>query len=369
MDDAPYTGDLDLDAVSTRDDLATLLRAVHIRADKPSLRVLEARTRHGVTPLSKTAVAEMLKGVRFPRKAVMVAFLGACGLEDNDMDPWRRTWERVAAREEKPTRSPNALSGRRSELAAANAETETQVQSPDGGRVASGPIASVGAAGMKELREQIDKLLSDNKKLRSQLATPDQPAAEDFTSGQAVSGQGVRSPIVRRRELGALLRALRVDKGMPVEQVADHLMCSSTKVRRMETNFRSGTVRDVRDLCDLYGVTEAAQRDHLMELARQGKQQGWWQPYNLPFSTYVGLEAGAASIRGYHSMVPGLFQTRITRARYIKGLRQEMTQKRRIGGSRHDLCDSAGLLKLIRQTSGSSWMNRHCTGWSEGRRS
>jgi hypothetical protein len=62
MDDAPYTGDLDLSAVSTRDDLAAVLRTVHVRADKPSLRIMEARTRHSATPLSKSVVAEMLKG-------------------------------------------------------------------------------------------------------------------------------------------------------------------------------------------------------------------------------------------------------------------------------------------------------------------
>lgn len=104
MDDAPYTGDLNLGAVSTRDDLAVQLRTVHVRADKPSLRTLESRTRHTTTPLSKTVVAEMLKGMRFPRKAVMVAFLRACGIQDDDMDPWLRTWERIAASEEAPIR-------------------------------------------------------------------------------------------------------------------------------------------------------------------------------------------------------------------------------------------------------------------------
>jgi hypothetical protein len=31
--------------------------------------------------------------------------------------------------------------------------------------------------------------------------------------------------------------------------------------------------RDVRDLCDLYAVTSAVQRDYLMELARESKRQ------------------------------------------------------------------------------------------------
>jgi hypothetical protein len=47
-----------------------------------------------------------------------------------------------------------------------------------------------------------------------------------------------------------------------------------------------------------------------MALAREGKQQGWWQPYDLEFSTYVGLEAEAVSTKYYQSIVvPGLLQT------------------------------------------------------------
>jgi Domain of unknown function (DUF6430) len=99
VDDAPYTEDLDL-AVSTNEELVALLRIVHLRADKPSLRALEVRTRHEASPLSKTAVSEMLRGTRFPRKAVMIGFLRACGVPDEQLEPWLRAWERVAAREQ-----------------------------------------------------------------------------------------------------------------------------------------------------------------------------------------------------------------------------------------------------------------------------
>jgi hypothetical protein len=78
----------------------------------------------------------------------------------------------------------------------------------------------------------------------------------------------------------------------------------------METGHRGATPRDVRDLCDVYEVTDPAQRDHLMALAREGKQQGWWQAYDLTYARYVGLEAEAVSIRDYQSsVVPGLLQT------------------------------------------------------------
>jgi hypothetical protein len=46
---------------------------------------------------------------------------------------------------------------------------------------------------------------------------------------------------------------------MTVEQVAEALLCSSSKVSRMETGSRGATLRDVRDLCDLYGVTDPAE--------------------------------------------------------------------------------------------------------------
>jgi hypothetical protein len=107
VDDAPYTEDLDLVSVSTRHELAVLLRIVHIRADKPSTRALKARTRHypdPLVPLSKTVVSEMLSGVRFPRKAAMISLLRACGVHDDHVAPWTRAWERVAEREDEPMR-------------------------------------------------------------------------------------------------------------------------------------------------------------------------------------------------------------------------------------------------------------------------
>jgi transcriptional regulator with XRE-family HTH domain len=119
----------------------------------------------------------------------------------------------------------------------------------------------------------------------------------------------VRSPTVRRRELGALLRALRLEKGLTVEQVAESLLCSPSKVSRMETGHSVATPRDIRDLCDLYQVAEA-QRDRMMTLARQSKQRAWWQSYDLAYATYVGLEEAAVAISAFQSsVVHGLLHT------------------------------------------------------------
>lgn len=132
-----------------------------------------------------------------------------------------------------------------------------------------------------------------------------------FLRKEATFVPEVRSPTVRRRELGALLRKLRTGKGLTVEQAAEQLMISMSKLSRMETGQGIATLRDIRDLCDLYDVTDEAERDRMVSLAREGKQTGWWQGYDLEsFATYVGLEAAAVQIGYYQSgIIPGLLQT------------------------------------------------------------
>ena len=87
-------------------------------------------------------------------------------------------------------------------------------------------------------------------------------------------------------------------------------MCSPSKVSRMETGRGLATPRDIRDLCDLYEVTDEAERDRMMNLAKESKQQGWWYATICTYANYVGLEEAAVSIRDYDSaIVPGVLQT------------------------------------------------------------
>jgi transcriptional regulator with XRE-family HTH domain len=129
------------------------------------------------------------------------------------------------------------------------------------------------------------------------------------------------NPTLRRRELGFLLRQLRTQRGLGIEDVTERAMFSATKLSRLETGRVGASPRDIRDLCIVYGITDAAERDRLMALAREGKQRAWWQQYDLPYATYVGLEAEAASIRNYDmSVIPGLLQVeRYARAIFESG--------------------------------------------------
>ena len=115
---------------------------------------------------------------------------------------------------------------------------------------------------------------------------------------------------VRQRELGRRLRELRYQRGLTVEHVAGQLLCSATKVSRLETGMRRPSLRDVRDLCALYDL-DGRTSTELMSLARGAREQGWWTHYvDVSFEPYIGLEAEATAITCYSVYyVPGLLQT------------------------------------------------------------
>jgi transcriptional regulator with XRE-family HTH domain len=118
------------------------------------------------------------------------------------------------------------------------------------------------------------------------------------------------SPTGRQRELGVRLRELRNGRGLTVEGVAKELLCSATKISRLETGARRPSLRDVRDLCELYDVGEETSSE-LMSLARGAREQGWWTQYDdLNLDPYIGLEQEATAITCYSMYyIPGLLQT------------------------------------------------------------
>ena len=120
-----------------------------------------------------------------------------------------------------------------------------------------------------------------------------------------------RSPTLRRRELASQLRDLRKQSGRTVEEVAGDLMCSPPKLSRIETGVRPASPRDVRDLCNIYGVDDSL-RERLMTLAREAKEQGWWNRYeDILIDRLIGLEIEATQISSYEScVIPWMFQTR-----------------------------------------------------------
>jgi Helix-turn-helix domain len=63
--------------------------------------------------------------------------------------------------------------------------------------------------------------------------------------------------------------------------VAREFLCSSPKISRVETGTRLPTLSDVGDLCVLYRVDDA-EKTHLIIIAGEAKQQGWWNTFDGP---------------------------------------------------------------------------------------
>jgi transcriptional regulator with XRE-family HTH domain len=121
-------------------------------------------------------------------------------------------------------------------------------------------------------------------------------------------------PILPRLVLGEMLRRLREVKGISAVEAGEAIRASESKINRLECGRVGVKLRDVADLCTLYGVVDHAERSTLLELARQTNLPAWWQRYRdvVPswFETYLGLEQDASIIRGYEvQFVPGLLQT------------------------------------------------------------
>jgi hypothetical protein len=71
-------------------------------------------------------------------------------------------------------------------------------------------------------------------------------------------------------------------------------------------------LRDIRDLTRIYEVTDEEQVARMVQLAKEGKQQGRWQSFTVPlkYTNYIEFEQEATSLTVfYSSVVPGLVQT------------------------------------------------------------
>lgn len=118
----------------------------------------------------------------------------------------------------------------------------------------------------------------------------------------------------RRRQLGATLRKLRARKGMTLEEAGRLVQVSKATVSRYET--QQGPVKwpVVDALCREYGASEA-ERLALVALAKDAKQQGWWNSFadSIPENMNLLLTLEDEAVREDHFAclyVPGLLQTR-----------------------------------------------------------
>jgi hypothetical protein len=121
-------------------------------------------------------------------------------------------------------------------------------------------------------------------------------------------------PTVRRMLVGSQPRRLRTQRGLTREQAGEAIRTSEWKIHRLENGQVGFKERDLVDLLDLYGVSDAVEVASLITLAREADQPGWWQHYGdvlaAWFRAYVDLESALQVILmrdGAHPAMGGAF--------------------------------------------------------------
>ncbi|MFD1081801.1 helix-turn-helix domain-containing protein [Micromonospora andamanensis] len=115
----------------------------------------------------------------------------------------------------------------------------------------------------------------------------------------------------RSRRLGRELRKLREAKGLTGEETAKLVRCSTSRISRIESGEIKPRAGDVMELLVTYGIRiDEEPGTSLLELARDLREEGWWQRLGGKYATYIAYETEAAELKNFEPMlVPGLLQT------------------------------------------------------------
>jgi transcriptional regulator with XRE-family HTH domain len=161
---------------------------------------------------------------------------------------------------------------------------------------------------------------------------------------------------VRRLQLGAHLRALRLAKGVSREDAGYRIRASESKISRMELGRVGFKERDVTDLLVLYGVEDPAEHERLLALTRQANSPSWWHTFgevlDTWFTNYLDLEQAAELIRTYEvQFVPGLLQTEayaraVIRLGHNTATRDEIDRRTKLRMARKRLLDGTDAPRL-----------------------
>jgi len=124
-------------------------------------------------------------------------------------------------------------------------------------------------------------------------------------------------PVLPRRRLATALKKLRADAELTLDEVAEALMISRSKLSRLENAQGSPQARDVRDLVTLYKQEGTPLGDQLMRWVRAARRQGWWLDYAYTSAgtmtdvdMYLAYESEASIAKVYTiPFIPSLVQT------------------------------------------------------------
>ena len=88
------------------------------------------------------------------------------------------------------------------------------------------------------------------------------------------------SPTVLRIILGRQLQALREKAGMSFDQAAGAIYTSAWTLRGWRSAEVGLKLNYVKGLLIAYGITDPAEIDAFLDLAREATKPGWWHGYD-----------------------------------------------------------------------------------------
>ena len=124
----------------------------------------------------------------------------------------------------------------------------------------------------------------------------------------------VQDALVHRRRLRAELRRTRGEARFTQKEVADAMEWSLSKVIRIESGLVSVSTSDLKVLLQHYAVTDPAEVNRILDMARASREQrAWWTPYKEATSSqylnFVAYENSASVIQVFEPLlIPGLLQ-------------------------------------------------------------
>jgi transcriptional regulator with XRE-family HTH domain len=144
----------------------------------------------------------------------------------------------------------------------------------------------------------------------------------------------VTGPLGPRRNIAAALRQLREDSGKNLNQVAEDLMISTSKLSRLENAQGKPQPRDIKDAIQYYGIEGTPMAGNLRRWVASAQRQGWWTDFDdevlggvlggLGLDAHLGYEADAKVERIYTlPFVPALLQT----TEYAKAIFRDMERR------------------------------------------
>ncbi|MEV7865548.1 helix-turn-helix transcriptional regulator [Streptomyces sp. NPDC088124] len=129
----------------------------------------------------------------------------------------------------------------------------------------------------------------------------------------------IGTSVVRRWQLAASLKGLRESADLTQEAAVERLALlpgrwSRSKLSRIENREHNIKPREVEQMLDAYGVTDAQLRDGLVELAAASSEPGWWTGFAnaLPqdIKPLLSMEDSLVQLRSFQpQLVNGLLQT------------------------------------------------------------